>query len=499
MGFLGGGLATGLTAFSAPEEEERKRQAMSVMQPRAAMQPRPPALPDASMNALPEAPPMSGMMQPRPLPAPPPAVLADPANKLNTRAMLPRTPENMYMPSAGPDTRNYLEQGNDAISQRAAMTPRPTPMSPGEQNLARPMGINSEAIASQRSAPSPLLAPLAQARQDIGPQQHRGVLRTIGDVALGLAGGGVGGAILGGFKGGDWRYQHQLGQRAEEIGQQQAYDRQRQLDEQGATYKQIQENNITEDNRRMRDDLERRRLADNAKATNATDNTAIKARTLTLKEKIENAKIGIQKAKLFVDTGQPLPDELADAIDYPRGQPITKQSYKTILDQLTGQTITSNNKTGDITVRQPAETGITPNSQVPARSRSSGGTGGRTGGGNRGRVAGQSPDTNKYTDRASELRRSMGEYPTHANGQPMSAFEIDSKIRAELKRENLKPSNKPYVQQSAQQAQPIPANDSRKKEVLQHLNNAQARLAQAKDPQERQQLESLIQRLEAYK
>ncbi len=230
MGFLGGGLASGLTAFSDPEEEERKQQAMSVMQPRAAMQPRPPTLPDASMNALPEAPAMPGMMQPRPIPAPPPAVLADPANKLNTRAILPRTPENIYMPSAGPDTRNYLEQGNDAISQRAAMTPRPTPMSPGEQNLARPMGINSEAIANQRSAPSPLLAPLAQARQDIGPQKHRGVFRTIGDVALGLAGGGLGGAILGGFKGGDWRYQHQLGQRAEEIGQQQAYDRQRSAD-----------------------------------------------------------------------------------------------------------------------------------------------------------------------------------------------------------------------------------------------------------------------------
>lgn len=159
---------------------------------------------------------MPSVLKPRPQPSAP--------------VSLPKTPGNEFIPPDGPDNRNYIEQSNDSMAQRSALAPRPTPISPAEQNLARPMGINAAAIAGQRSAPAAPLAPLAQARNEIGPQKHRGFFRTLGDVALGLAGGGVGGAILGGFKGGDWRYQQQLGQRAGEIGEQQAYDRQHSAD-----------------------------------------------------------------------------------------------------------------------------------------------------------------------------------------------------------------------------------------------------------------------------
>ncbi len=73
--------------------------------------------------------------------------------------------------------------------------------------------------------------PYAQARTELGPQQRRGIGTTIKDVLAGLATGGLGGALLGGVKGGDIRYQNRLNERAEQIGNVMQLQRQAKLDD----------------------------------------------------------------------------------------------------------------------------------------------------------------------------------------------------------------------------------------------------------------------------
>lgn len=128
----------------------------------------------------------------------------------------------MARPTPAPygGTTIATSEGNLPFNPVAA--PAPPPPTPGAL-ISRPMALGVD------NTPHPIIArprgPLEQAREEIGAQPHRGVGGVLRDIALGLAQGGPFGALAGGIAGGDWRYHNKINQRANEIGQTEAYQR----------------------------------------------------------------------------------------------------------------------------------------------------------------------------------------------------------------------------------------------------------------------------------
>jgi len=70
----------------------------------------------------------------------------------------------------------------------------------------------------------------AQAEEKLGTQKKRGFGGVVKDILIGLAGGGVGGAILGGVKGGDYRRENQITATAGDLREADQVQRQNQID-----------------------------------------------------------------------------------------------------------------------------------------------------------------------------------------------------------------------------------------------------------------------------
>jgi hypothetical protein len=90
--------------------------------------------------------------------------------------------------------------------------------------------LGSPSLADEYDQAGRLLGPRERAQRQLGPQKRRGVGRILGDIAIGFFAGGLPGAGLGGFKGGDYRYQNQVDERAADIEKADQAERQKLID-----------------------------------------------------------------------------------------------------------------------------------------------------------------------------------------------------------------------------------------------------------------------------
>lgn len=216
----------------------------------------PPNMPVANTSSLPD---MQSIQQqsflpPRFVTQPPNAVSAPTALPstadmrqqavANAFTSEPRTPDN-YAPTndlraaiagAGPQFSNpnailQPRTAPDASQQQQQPTPgvplaqtSPTNTESGIQPPPPQPGNGRQYVYGDDATFSPPTGlgqydPYAMARQQLGPQHRRGVGGVLRDLALGLATGGIGGAIAEGIAGGDLRYRNQVNQRAAQLQQ----------------------------------------------------------------------------------------------------------------------------------------------------------------------------------------------------------------------------------------------------------------------------------------
>jgi hypothetical protein len=176
---------------------------------------------------------------PRPEPTLEPAPLL-PARDLAipTTAPTMAAPPPILTARGSEAVRGVSDAAGDALGMRSAMAGEPetndqarnavmdriNPSSPEYQGEKQRI---ADVFHGGPGIPSPPPSdPISIAKAQVGPQQKRHWYNVLGDAVVGLAGGGVGGAILGAMKGGDWRYQNNINRVAGQIGEQQAHDRQ---------------------------------------------------------------------------------------------------------------------------------------------------------------------------------------------------------------------------------------------------------------------------------
>lgn len=238
------------------------------------------------------------------------------------------------------------------------------------------------------------LDPLSQARNEVGELKPLGFWGRLGQVGkgalLGVAnsGGGdlsnvVGSAIGGGLLGGtDYlrkrQKEQETVQRANEISQKQAYDRQVRLDTQqeeefklGQRYKQGQIDNMNADNERKQEEFR-------AKVEYQKEQQRLRQEQLNLQRVLGQGKLDIATTQALnnvagrlKDTGVPLPDEVADKIGLPRGTTLETNRQNpnkyNIVRFRDGRVMNYDKTTGQLTDVGQQDTPIENNAAIKAK------------------------------------------------------------------------------------------------------------------------------------
>ena len=143
-------------------------------------------------------------------------------------------PPRKPVPTAPESTSSFVSGLVNRPIPAPLPPPRPPAASPAELVNPSASNQNSMGLATPRFIPRPPVPPAqgyrAQAEEVLGTQKKRGFGGVVKDILTGFAGGGVGGAILGGVKGGDYRRENQITATAGDLREADQVQRQNQID-----------------------------------------------------------------------------------------------------------------------------------------------------------------------------------------------------------------------------------------------------------------------------
>jgi len=372
--YLGGGRPQPAQSIPQPQPMPNEIQAQTgfIPQPMSDITPQPPRL--------------SRYLGTRPQPASLPNVAS------LTVDVMPNQAASVPLPNPNMDVEPTAPLGLTDRRNASGITP-PAPVPKQSNNIDELSNIPKVVRGSEPQdgylGTRPTLDPMSQARNEVGDLKKLGFWGRLGQIGkgalLGLANSGGGdlgqvlGSALGGAIGGGTdmlrraQRQQQINQRANELTQQRAYERQLQQDELARRVTESNLENVRIDNDRQLQDLaerKRRNRVNEDQGQQKIDN----AKTLnTGKFNLGQLRVANDIAKNFKNTGKPIPDAAADLLGLEPGTVIEddpKEPNKfSILKLRNGEIYRFDKSSGQITIADIQDTPLPNPAQDDARAK----------------------------------------------------------------------------------------------------------------------------------